>query len=308
MRPLPILAAVWGAALLFATPFDAAAQRGRTALATQSQALFMQVHLGGARAYAAPRTDAAVVAVYERDEQVMAVEKVGPYYRVVRPGGGNVGYVLGTELVPLPGAGSDFYPVVPPASASRARFDLYGGLALPMQNRAFADGYGPGVDVGVRTSYRVAGQIGLTARFSYSRFGPNEGPFTVETLENTLDTDRAAFSLLSGALGLDLELLAAGPLAFRVILDGGIYHAIVDAAAQDVAPQEEAAQQRFARASAEAFAEEAFTEWGGSAAFRMSVRLGSVVQLFVEPSYEVILTKPEPTQYAPLRLGLSLGR
>ena len=120
MRPLSILAAVWGAALLFATPFGAAAQDGRAALASNAQALFMQVHLGGARAYAAPRTDAAVVAVYERNEQVMAVEKVGPYYRVVRPGGGSVGYVLGTELVPLSGAGSDLYPIVPRTPAPRA--------------------------------------------------------------------------------------------------------------------------------------------------------------------------------------------
>ena len=305
MRPLPILAAVWGAVLLVLSPSDVAAQSGR-ALGAPSQALFMQVHLGGARAYAAPRTDAAVVAVYERDEQVMAVEKVGPYYRVVRPGGGSVGYVLGTELVPLPGVGSDFYPVVPPASASRARFDLYGGLALPMQNEAFADGYGPGLDVGVRTSYRIAEQLGLTARFSYSRFGPNTGPFTVEALENTLDTDRGTFSLLSGALGFDLEALSAGPLAFRLILDGGIYHAIVKAPAAGIVSQEDAARQR--SAPADVFAEKAFTEWGGSAAFRMSLRIGSVAHLFVEPSYEVILTKPEPTQYAPLRLGLSLGR
>ena len=314
MRRLLIPIAVWGAALALAAPSHVAAQNGRAALAGHPHALFMRIHMDGARAYAAPRTNAAVVAVYARNEQVMAVEKLGPYYKVVRPGGGAVGYVLGTELVPLGGPGADVYPgaLRPPA---RARFDLYGGVALPMTAGVFAEAYGPGLDVGVRMNYRFAGPLGLAARLSYSRFGPDEGALHAEALVDALETDRDAFSLLSGALGLDLKLLAAGPVAFRILLDGGIYHAVVseaagvvDVEAVDVDYEAASSAPQGGAPADEAFAEEAFTEWGGSAAFRLSVRLGSGAHFFLEPGYEVILTESERTQYAPLRLGLSLGR
>ena len=312
-----ILVAVWGAALTLAMPQGAAAQ-GRAALAGQPQALLMQVHLDDVRAYAAPRTDAAVVAVYARNEQVMAVDKAGPYYKVVRPGGGSVGYVLGAGLVPLEGTGADVYPIGGPQPPARARFDLYGGVAVPRGAEAFADGYGPGLDVGARMSYGVTDALGLTARFSYSRFGQGERDLSADNVVRSLAEETSA-SLLSGALGLDVKLLGAGPVAFRLILDGGVYHAVVNEVVEDEnigyeetrtaerargdAPAHDAPDVR-----ATAFAEGTFTELGGSAAFRMSVRVGPAVHLFLEPSYELIRTNPEATHYAPLRLGFSLGQ
>ena len=173
MRRTLTLVAVWGAALALALPPLAAAQGG-AAFAGPPQTLLMEVHLDDVRAYAAPRTDAAVVAVYARDERVMAVERAGPYYKVVRPGGGSVGYVLGTALVPLEGGGADVYGLGGPRPPARARFDLYGGVAVPRGAAAFADGYGPGLDVGARMSYGVTDRLGLTARFAYSRFGQGE--------------------------------------------------------------------------------------------------------------------------------------
>ena len=313
MRQTLILVAVWGAALATALPFRAAAQ-GHAAPAGPSQTLLMEVHLEGVRAYAAPRTDAAVVAVYARDERVMAVEKVGPYYKVVRPGGGHVGYVLGAELVPLPNA--DVYAMGGPRPPARARFDLYGGVAVPRGAAAFAEGYGPGLDVGARMSYGAAGPLGLTARFAYSRFGAGEPDLTADNVRSSL-AEATSVSLLAGALGLDLKLLRAGPVAFRLLVDGGIYHAVVSegAKATDVRQGETSgAGQRGEGALGtsdvrpRAFAEGAFTELGGSAALRLSVRVGPAAHLFLEPSYEVVRTAPEATSYAPLRLGFSLGQ
>lgn len=278
---------------LASTPY-AAAQPSQEAMALL-QVVEMRVHVTHAPIYAAPRRNAEVVHTLAWNERILALAQMGKFYRVILPDGGPQGYVLGTQLRPTS------HPLhqsqVPPDLRRQrhyvgARFDLYGGIVVPHRSEQLVDGFRPGLDVGARLSYPIAGPLGIAVRMSYRQFGEShgsEGPLQ----PRNIDVRGRALSVFTGAVGMDLTAFRGHWIAFVGAVDGGLYHVTVDDAVA-------AAHNPFGSPSSIA--------WGGSASLRVSLRLGPVVRFFLEPSYEVIQTPSETAHLVPARIGFSFER
>lgn len=294
MRRLLLWATVWLSLVAFAHERDAVAQPVAGETTAFHQVVEMRVHVTHAPIYAAPRRNAEVVHTLAWNERLLVLGQAGTFYKVVHPEDGPQGYVLGTQLRPT---SHPLHQSEMPADLRRqeryvgARFDLQGGIAIPYAAPSFADGYSPGLDVGARFSYLVAGPVGITARMSYRQFGQRDAARSLRP--GNIDIQGRALSILTGAVGLDLTAFRGHLVAFVATVDGGVYHL---AAHETVS----AVHNPFGAASAVA--------WGGGASVRLSLRVGAAVRFFLEPSYEVIRAPAGDVHLVPARIGFSLER
>lgn len=259
----------------------------------------MRVQVAHAPLYAAPRQNAEVLHTLAWNERILVLAQVGSFYKVVRPEGGPQGYIRSTQLR---SAVNPLRAAEMPEDLRRrrtyvgARFDLQGGVAVPHGASTFSESFRPGVGLGARLSYPLRGALGLTARMAYRQFayaGESTSPRWPPHVLPQVDVHARDLTLLAGALGLDLTLFRGHWMAFVATVDGGAYHIVIDESVP--------ALQR-------SMASTATWAWGGSAAIRMSVRLGTRVRLFAEPSYEMVRTEAGGWQFLPARIGLSLER
>lgn len=280
-------------ALVHVSPARAQASADQTTAFLQ--VVEMRVHVAHAPIYAAPRRNADVVHTLAWNERVLVLGQAGSFYKVVHPAEGPQGYVRGTQLRPT---SHPLHRSERPADLRRreryvgARFDLQGGVAFPYASASFANGYRPGLDVGARLSYPVAGPLGITVRMAYRQFGLGDG--TRASFDpSDIDVHGRALSMLAGAAGLDLTAFRGRRIAFVATVDGGVYHLAADDAVSTT-------PNLFDGTSAVA--------WGGSAAVRLSLRLGTAFRFFLEPSYEVIRAPFEDVHFVPMRIGVSFER
>lgn len=291
-RTLLLAALIVGAGML---PSRSVAQSTPSST-TFAQVVEMRVRVAHAPVYAAPRRNAQVVNTLAWNERLLALAQVGSFYKVVQPEGGPQGYILHTQLR---SAVNPLRVDEMPADLRRrqnfigARLDVSGGIAVPYRSSSFADGFQPGGSIEARLSYPLRGPVGITARMSYRQLGRGNAPAATGLRLQDVNIQGRDLSLLAGALGLDFTLFRGHILAFVATADGGAYHAQVDEA---VPPS----QNPFRAASV--------LTWGGSGAFRASVRMGGALRFFAGPGYEVVRARTEWMHLLTARVGITLER
>lgn len=291
-RTLLLAALIVGAGML---PSRTAAQSAPSSTPFV-QVVEMRVRVAHAPMYASPRRNARVVNTLAWNERLLALAQVGAFYQVVQPEGGPQGYILNTQLR---SAVNPLRADEMPADLRRrqnfigARLDVSGGIAVPYRSSSFADGFQPGGSIEARLSYPLHGPVGFTARMSYRQLGRGNAPAANGLRLQDVDIQGRDLSLLAGALGLDLTLFRGHLLAFVATVDGGAYHAQVDEAVP-------ALQNPFRAGST--------LTWGGSGAFRASLRMGGALRIFAEPGYEVVRAESAWVHMLTARVGISLER